>query len=625
MTTTPLRLAAATLFLASATLLQAAIAPAENLLPADTLAFFTVPDCAAVRANAKTSPQMMFWNDPAMKAFHDKFMAKFNEQFITPLEKDLGLKVDDFLALPQGQFTLAVTLNGANGHDDVPPGLILLLDAKGQSGLLKTNLDGLMKKWTAAGRALRTEKINGLTFTVVPLTSNDFSGILPKRPPVSEIGVEPKPEKPGEIYFTQFESLLVAGNSPKAVDAVAAHLTGGRAPAIADDAAFAADQPALFRNAPLYYGWFNGNKVFTLMAQAPEAAPEAAASSLLPGFSSAKIVSALGLAGLKSASFALRETHDGATLTLQATAPAAERQGLLKLLAMAPKDASAPAFVPAGVTKFTRMRLDGKQAWADLQKMLAGISPQVLASVNAVIDIANSFAQQKNPGFDLRTSLFANLGDDIITYQKAPASDTLEAMNQPPSLILLAVANPDQAIVAIKTVAALTSPGTPTEPRTFLGRKIHTVALKGTRDATTGTTSPVNLYIAASGGYLAMSPEVAMVEEFLRSADGKVKPLSETAGLATAIQNVGGTGGGVFGYQNAREIMRTSFKLLSNPAFTDRTLNLLPPAFRGWADFTLLPEFDPVAKYFYLTVFGANANAEGMTLKIFSPRPPQLN
>ena len=119
----PLCLAAFAATLTCATSLHAAIAPAENLLPTDTLAFFTVPDAANLRTVWKTSPQVMFWNDDAMKAFHDKFVAKLNEQFVAPLEKDLGLKVADFLALPQGQFTLALTVNGSNGHADVPPGV----------------------------------------------------------------------------------------------------------------------------------------------------------------------------------------------------------------------------------------------------------------------------------------------------------------------------------------------------------------------------------------------------------------------------------------------------------------------------------------------------------------------
>ena len=314
---------------------------------------------------------MMFWNDPTMKAFHDKFMAKLTEKFLAPLEKDLSLKVADFLALPQGQFTLAVTVNGSNGHDDIPPGIVALLDAREKSSQLKTNLAALVKKWTDAGRTLRTEKINGLAFTVVPLNSNDFSSILPKKTPVSEIGKEPKPERPAEIFFTQFESLLVAGNSQKAVEGVAAHLTGGGPPALAADVTFAADQPAQFRDAPLYYGWVNGNKYFTLLSEAPEEAGDGTAPSLVPKLSAAKMITATGLGSLKSASFAMRETHDGSALSIHLTAPEAQRQGILKILALPPKDASAPLFVPAGVVKSSRLRLDGNQTWADLQKMVA--------------------------------------------------------------------------------------------------------------------------------------------------------------------------------------------------------------------------------------------------------------
>jgi hypothetical protein len=41
---------------------------------------------------------------------------------------------------------------------------------------------------------------------------------------------ETKPEKPGELVIGQFESLLIVGNSIKAVEPVVAHLTGGRCP-----------------------------------------------------------------------------------------------------------------------------------------------------------------------------------------------------------------------------------------------------------------------------------------------------------------------------------------------------------------------------------------------------------
>ena len=186
MTTKYLRLFTAASLLTVATFVRAAVPPAENLLPADTLLLVTVPDFAALRAAARQSPGWLFWNDPAMKPFHDKFMARWNEQFIAPLEHDLGVKLDDYASLPQGQFTFAITQNGWNGADDSqPPGLLLLLDARDKGGLLKTNLDALRKKWTESGKSIHTETVRGISFSVVTLSSNDLPharGHFPQTP-----------------------------------------------------------------------------------------------------------------------------------------------------------------------------------------------------------------------------------------------------------------------------------------------------------------------------------------------------------------------------------------------------------------------------------------------------------
>ncbi len=155
--------------------LGAAIPPAENLLPADTFFLLSVPDSARLRDATGDSPQLLLWNDPALRPFHDKFMGNWNEHFIGPLEQDLGLSLASFLDLPQGQFTLAVTRNGWDGTDEKQTvGLLLLLDAREKSSELATYLAVLQKKWAAAGKALRTETVHGVSFSVVPLSSNDM-------------------------------------------------------------------------------------------------------------------------------------------------------------------------------------------------------------------------------------------------------------------------------------------------------------------------------------------------------------------------------------------------------------------------------------------------------------------
>lgn len=639
----PIFLIAIAALLAFITATRAAIPPAESLLPADTLLMLTVPDFTKLRAAATQSPQWLCWNDPAMKPFHDKFLANFKGQFVAPLERDLGVKMSDFTDLPQGQLTFAITQNGWTGKDDDQlPGAVLLLDTRDKSGVLKTNLAALRKKWADSGKPMRTETIRDLPFIIVPLSSNSvppaIASFFPRHEPIHELGKTDKPMPTMELFIGQFDSLLIVGSSAKAVEGIVARLTGGALPPLGDNAVYAADALAQFRDGPLYYGWFNGKTLFDVLAHIPPTPPNPDAPSPGAQIPWDKILASSGLAGLKSATFTYRDSSDGAQLDFFLSAPEAGRQGLFKIIAMAAKDANPPAFVPASTIKFSRWRLDGQKAWVTLQKMLADISPQMLSTLNSALDIANATAQFKDPSFDLRKNLFNNLGDDLINYEKAPTGTTPAELNNAPELLLLGAVNPDLAVLAIKTIAGLTYPqDNAPAPRKFLGRTIYAIAQRPVAAPGTAQAAPRSLYAAASGGYVAISADAAMLEEFLRSAEQPLKPLREIPGLAEAAQHVGGAGNGLFGYSNQHELMRASFaelksipKPVADPNAGNPMVNLGLPfmpagkSFRDWLDFSLLPDYNKVARYFYFSVYGGSTTADGFAFKIFSPRTPGL-
>jgi len=463
----------------------------------------------------------------------------------------------------------------------------------------------------------------------VPLSSNDvpatLAGFFPKPRRVQELGKEEKPPRPAEVVVGQYQSLLIAGNSVKAVEPVMARLTGGAAPALADNAIFAADRLAQFRDAPLYYGWLNARTLFDVLARIPPPEPNPEAPSPIPAFPWSKVLGASGLTGLKSVSFSYRENQDGSQVDFYVSVPEATRQGLFKMIAAAPKDANPPAFVPADAVKFWRWRVDGRQAWATLQKMVGDISPDWLNYLNSAISFANLAAQQKDPNFDIQKNLIGNLGDDWMSYQKAPGGGTLADLNSAPTLFLFAAVNPDQAVLAVKNVmsAGSLSANTP-EPRQFQGRTIYTIGRGGS--AKSGS-----VYCTTSGGYVALSSDVSMIETFLRSADSKAKPLREAAGFAAAAQHVGGAGNGLFTYENQRETLRALSVALKNapPESRANPFGALPFASKGkifgdWVDFSLLPDFDKVSKYFSFSVTGGSVTADGLSFKVFAPRPPQL-
>jgi hypothetical protein len=619
--------------------------PPEKLLPDDTLLVLTVPDFAKMRGIFATSPESQYWNDPAMKPFKEKFLTKLNDEFLKPLERDLDVRLSDYTNLVQGQLTLALTQNGDS--TDEPFAAMLLLDSREQSANLKTNLTKLRKKWVDSGKKIRTEKIRNNEFSVISLSSNDVPKSMTKflsPPPAaaeSKDGEAPKSGAKNDLVIGQIDSLLIVGTGTKSVEKVVAHLTGGSAPALADVPAYDVNHQALFRESPLY-AWANVKTLVEIVLKNIPQKQQDPSEDPFGMMAPAKIVSALGISSIKTAAFTFQSSKDGSTVEFFLGAPEASRQGLLKILTPDAKESTPPPFTPADAVKFQRWRVDGQKAFAALEKMLNDLSPQIANGLNSAIDFINQTARDKDPGFDLRKNLIGNLGNDIISYEKPAADGGASAAGATRSLVLLGSPKPEALISAMKTVMAFAGQqaGAPTE-REFLGRKIQSFPLPpmpfpGADDSK--SSGPRTLSCAASGNYLAMSTDSSMLEEYLRNSDTASKPLRESAGMSSAIQKVTTPGTGMFGYENQNVTMKTTLELLRKMASSTNSaksavqspLSMADPSqgmyglARDWMDFSLLPPYDKVSKYFYFTVYALNSSADGISIKAFSPTPPGL-
>ncbi len=622
----------------------AAVPPAEQLLPADTLGVLSAPDWSKVVAARKDSALMQLWNEPAIRPLKDKFLAKLATDVIEPLERQLGVRLTNYADLVQGQLTLAVTQNGWTGSQDPMPGFLLILDTREKGEQLKTQLADLKKKLTDSGEKVRTDKIRDVEFTTLKVDLDTLGKSIEKKAAAGgnaatekkEATPEAKDEaqKPGQkvdLSFGQAGSLLLVGTSAKDLEKVLARLAGGSAPCLAEQSAFDANQKACFRDA-LSFGWVNFAPLATIINKA---ATEAAGRDPNPNPLAPrpeKILAAVGLNGLQTIAFGVRQTIEGGFVDFFLGVPEDKRTGLFKMLIPDVKDASPPPFVPSDAVQFNRCRLDGQKFWSSFEAMFNDVAPGMLGFWLAQIETA---LKEKDPGFDFRKNLVGNLGNDIVTYQKAPRGTTLEELNAPPSLFLLGSAKAEALLQAIRSVIALAGAqlgGGDFKEREFLGRKIYSIPLP----QMPGAENPKvpTLHLAASGGYLAITTDAAMVEEYLRSSETKSKPLADTAGMIDAAQKVGGAANGLFGYQNDLEVIRTLFSVAKNDLdVLTKALSVGPvglsPAMDGdnvkaWFDLSLLPPFESVSKYFNMTVFSGKTGADGFTLKVFSPMPPQM-
>jgi hypothetical protein len=343
--------------------------------------------------------------------------------------------------------------------------------------------------------------------------------------------------------------------------------------------------------------------------------------------------------GLRSAAMAYQDSPEGPLVQFHIDVPEGERKGLLKILAGEAKETTPPPFVPADAVKFTRWRMDGQKTWATLTSSLNDISPMIMGTVDFIISTADAAGKMKDDKFDLKRQVIGNLGDDLISYQKKPRGTDAAQLGNPPNLLLLGSKNAEEMVTAVKVAfGALAQGGKAPAEREFLGRKIYTVTtMAGPQlDPTNPQYRPTLL--SSSGGYILIANDESVLEEYLRAGESPAKPLRETSGLMEAAQKVTGPGTSLFGYENQLESERTAFAMMKQTLAADTNapvsgmtpvsesfgMALPQAALKDWFDFSLLPPFDTVAKYFHFTVYGGSANVDGLTLKVFSPVPPGL-
>ena len=609
----------------------AAVLPPDQLLPDDTLVLLTVPDYAKLQGIYSNSPQLQLWSDPAMKPFRDKFTDKLKSRFITPMEHGLGAHLDDYLSLPQGQITFALVQDGWQGEtdDSKEPALLFLIDTKSKNAQLKTNLAALKAKWVDSGRSVKTETIRNVDFSVITLSSNDVPGSIKKAagasgdsPDSADKPADTSKSPKAKLYVGQAESLLIVGNSTKVIEKILAAMSGGDVRNLSQVPAYAANHDAMFRDAPVF-GWVNAHALV-------EIGKHVAGNSSQSENSPAKIFTALGLDGLKTFAFSYAFTSEGAQGNFLIGVPEDARTGLFKLLAGEPKDCRPPAFVPADAIKFQRWRLDGQKVWDGLRKIVGDISPQGIGGLDFMLGSAEAKAKEKDPDFDLKKNLFGNLGDDFITYQKPARGETLAELASPPTIYLFGSPHPEQLAGALNALLVLVGQEAAPASRDFLGRKIYSMPIPSPGMSAAGTNQ---LSYVSSGGYLAITTDTSMIEEFVRSGDSQAKALRETPGLDAAAEKVSGPGTSLFGYSNDSETVRLLLGILKKDSSNGGLGSLAPLAMamgldgsgiKDWVDVSLLPDFNQISKYFSFSVYSGSATADGLSFKAFVPTPPQM-
>jgi hypothetical protein len=603
--------------------LNAAVPAPEQILPQDTLVAITIPDYAAARSAWRDQALIRLWGDSSLKPFREKFENQWRKEVLGPLEEQVGVRLADQVRLLQGQITFAVVANGWPKTAGRRPGWLMAIDTRDRGADLADQLASWKTRLTESGRKTRSEKIRDREFVVVSIRKDELAGAL-------STGQKPTSTGNGtvEVWFGQSDSVLWLGDQRDLLDQALARQTASDGSTLKSNPDFVTASEAGIGSAQAY-AWVHLSPLVDFVSDMTTAA-DGSGSGAMGMLEPSKLLPALGLQGLRSLSVAVNSAAEGMTAEVRIGIPESSRTGLFKMILPGRRQAGPPEFVSADTTRFQRLRVDLGEAWAALEAAVYSILP----TARSVVDLMfQSVGKDQDPNYDLRRELIGNLGDDIIFLEQPPVTNTLAALSSAPSLILIGSKSPEKVAGALRTLAGLLPPPMNVlRQREVSGRSVYSLALP--QEPGTGSDDATRWFSFGAGAdYVALSGDVELLEGYLRGADSDGKPLAGIAGLNEAASKVGGMNSGWFGYENDRAMAQSIIDALRQDSASIESVLSLTPAgealeksggLTAWTDFSLLPPFERISKYFHFSVYGLDLRDEDFGYRMFSPTPPGL-
>lgn len=592
--------------------ISAPLPPAHLLLPSNTLFFVSIPNAAGFR-ELTNSTLALLWADPAMKPFTEKFAGKFQANVVAPIDRELGLAMKEIIASARGQVTLAGVLVAGSGNSNPSLALVWILDAKDQSPALARQLNQSRQQWLASGRQNTRQTLQGSEFVTFTITNKLWAvadtNSLSKQTEIKGTNSTARVE----VTIGQVDTVFFAATSSKALEALLARRAGvpSAPPALQswDSSLDAASTPGAH-----LFAFLNVKMLSDLFFAKPTlpGAREGAAPSMT------KVFSALGLGDLKSLSLNYQRVKEGERLQFALSIRETERKGLLRMLAFEKHDATPPEFIPSGISKFTRVRINLPKTWAALENTLGSAFPSATGALKLMFDYAG---KDKDPSFDIRRELIGHLGNDFITYNRTALTNSADSR-----IYLIGSPEPEKLARAIRIVlSSLGPPGTHIQQTP--GNVGYSVIIPGFGTASSNGLHQTAWYFGVRTGYLAAAQSRDALEQCLQDKTLE-KPLRQTDRLLKGFNSLGLETPALLGFTDPGDKIRDSFDSLKGGTnlFTTVIKILLAKSGREnelgeWVDFRLLPSFNSVSNYFSLAFHGGGSDSEKLYWKIFTATP----
>jgi len=593
----------------------AALPKTAELVGADTALLMDISDFNQFRTKFEKCSVYKLYNDPAMSAFAKNFTAKVREKIEG--DKDSLVKgILDANVMPEGRLAFVMT----TGQQEMS---IMLISQWGRNvGKIRDIIEKMAARSVEKGAHRGIESYRDVN--IVTLTAEK---------PAVKNSDDKMTAKTGlsftkDVYCFVGDCLIMASDA-EAVKFVVSQMRGAGTSSLAGDTDYIATMGAVgpYHDVDIYVNFKRMIKQMT--------------DEDTTGESQKEIVN-LGLDGVGGLGFSLGIAPDAESsvrgrMFLRTTGT---RRGVLKMLEMRSEPLHVPRFVPASACSVSFLNVDIKRAYDELCSIIYGFEPTAAMMLQQPIPGTGSDSE---PGITIRPDIIAYLGSEIVIAQSVnkPFSKGKE-----PTEIYVAVGINNRAALE-KSLSLihkrLMVPNNPEPTRELLGYTLYLMGPAGIpvlggsvpmveAGPQRATPKGERLAFTITDTHLIFGQEPA-VERAIRTLGGaQSEPVSSAKWFNVAKSAVPSVVGSA-GFEDNSASGELLWWMLKDSAESRRASMGMGPAAAvlagpdawGFADFSLLPEFGAVKKYFGLSAGYCISRPDGFFFEFKYLNPQSKN
>ncbi len=613
----------ATITLCAAAGLEAKVLPkTAELVPAETVLLVEADDFGRLRRQFEKTSIYELWKEPAMSGFVEKLRSKWHERLageqddlLATMPQGMAGAILGLEILPSGRLAFALVLN-ERSKDATEPPILVISQWAGDVDKIREQVEKATEKLTDRGVHISKQDYRDVTIVTTteelkPVEVKDWANYDPDKGPVGTKTVQRPPLKTSYCFI---DDCLIVSADAELVKFVVAHIEGASGPALAGDPDYTAAMAAVGPNHDIDI-YVNIKQLVKTAGQEDDTG-RAQATLTSMGFDN---VSGIGC------SVAVATDPGGSWTGKMFVKINGAKRGICKMLDLVSAPVRAPRFVPSSAYSMMFVNIDIKKAYDELYNVISKLSPASAAAMNTPLLPASPDGEA---AVELKSGLIDYLGSQVVIAQSMKKPFESHKM---PTETLFAVGVRDRVGLE-KSLSLLHSrfvgSNDPDARRELLGHTIYILKL-GNFPFFGGAATPMqagaglqvrkepSMAFTVTDGHLIIAAEPS-VEQAIRMLSGTKATSLGSAGWFSAAGAAMPSVAGVAVFEDSAASTELLWWMLKQSAESSGGLRMGPASYMlgaagigDWADFTLLPEFDAVRKYFGSSVMYGVSRADG--------------